>query len=704
MSTSDINQLDANQRAQAAAWLADQISSAPEFFQPVLALMLTSLRTGQVSKHQLNVFSRQLSRALGIIPKSEKRRSGNPLGALKAGVTRKARSERERIEQQRDRSNTLVDWHEALRLRHLATSNRLNKKLRNMADNSIQNAPEEPSLDISVDDIELTEEQKAESAAYAASVVDRLESGDGPETALQSTTETLMNASVVTANDETIYLEAQLPEGVSERDVVKTMSETRARYDFSLEVTRVELEVEKKVVVNEDGSRQVFSASTSDFGPPRFRVTWNALATLAVLIGQFAMPFNRLATMLSTTSKRFTAGGLSRMAHYVAQRLLPVYLVLADELSESAVLAGDDTPCRVVEVSSYFSSTQSKKKQREPPPWAMYRTTREAEVTYARYLEMAEILLKLRVEGDREAKKSPLEEPPLSLLIGRELDFESPRRDGKGGKRSLNTTVVTGRSIADDPRSMIVFYRSHLGSLGNLLEMLLQRRSAAARKLVVQSDLSTTNLVTDPELTKRFEIESCGCMSHARRPFALYEDQDPTNTSFMLHLFKGLALHERLLDEHGRNRQNVLAVRRADSRALWDEIKKLAASMTERWTKETPLGQAARYIITHFKKLTAYLENPAVEASNNLRERMLRTEKLIEKSSMFRRTIEGRAVLDILRTILQTAVAAGVPPQEYLIHLMRTDPDEVATHPERHTPRAWAAQLDEESSQSRAAS
>jgi hypothetical protein len=69
---------------------------------------------------------------------------------------------------------------------------------------------------------------------------------------------------------------------------------------------------------------------------------------------------------------------------------------------------------------------------------------------------------------------------------------------------------------------------------------------------------------------------------------------------------------------------------------------------------------------------------------------MLRTEKLIENSSMFRRSLEGRFVLDIIRTVLQTAVAGGVPVHEYLMSVLRADPDEVTNHPERFTPLAWA--------------
>jgi hypothetical protein len=365
-------------------------------------------------------------------------------------------------------------------------------------------------------------------------------------------------------------------------------------------------------------------------------------------------------------------------------------LELSDQVADSAILAGDDTSCRVVEVSSYLSQKPSGS-ERGRPPWAAYRNAEGAEQTYGVVSKMKEELLARREEGDREAKGTRLKEPSLSLLVGRELDFESPRRDGQGPKQSLNTTVLTGRSANDDPRSTIVLYRSHLGSLGNLLEMILRKRKASARELWVQSDLSTTNLVVDPQLTSRFNIQQAGCTAHARRPFAQYEDQDPIWAPYVLVLFKGLAMHEDSLNRVGRNFKNVLAVRDNSSRRLWEKLKAVMEKLVKVWTKATPIGAGARYILKHYDKLTAYLRNPRLDATNNLRERLLRTEKLIEKSSMFRKTIEGRAVLDILRTILQTAVAAGVPAQEYLVDVMRADPDAVAEHPERYTPLAWSA-------------
>jgi hypothetical protein len=69
---------------------------------------------------------------------------------------------------------------------------------------------------------------------------------------------------------------------------------------------------------------------------------------------------------------------------------------------------------------------------------------------------------------------------------------------------------------------------------------------------------------------------------------------------------------------------------------------------------------------------------------------MLRMEKLIENCSLFRTTLEGRFALDIMRSVLQTAIAARVPLQQYLLAVLRAPPDEVATHPQRFTPCAWA--------------
>jgi hypothetical protein len=657
----------------------------------------------------------KLLRAMGLLASSEKRSSGRPLDGLPKEPWKSARNRRTTIQEKLERSKRLSVWHGELQERHVVNCERLRtlrEQLRGQPDrnspDSGQDMPGEDKEgmamdtpeDTPVDQIELTDEQRAKAQAEAQLFVDHLSLGDGIDKALEPVHETLMPTGAVLHAEQKISLSAQVPDELADAQVVKTLHDVRERYDFSMTVTRIELDVEKKVVVTKDGERRVLAASTSEFGPPRFTVTWSALATLAVMVGQFAVPLNRLAKMLSVAGKLFTAATLGRMVHYVARRLVPVYLQLKDELADSEILAGDDTSCRVLEVSRYFKqlgeSTEppnKRGKSKKPKaPWRHFDTPELAEASYKRCLDRRKARIERREQGDRKAIRTQDEEPSLGVLIGRELQFEHPLKNRDGSKRSFNTSVLTGRSVAEDPRSLIVLYRSHLGAVGNLLTSLLCIRNPLARDVLVQTDLSTTNLVTSPEVASRFNIRLAGCSAHARRDFAVYEHEDPAHCGFMLHMFKGLALHEQRLDVHGRNYDNVLAVRGSESRALWQQIKALAETMSEKWSKGTKLGRAARYILNHFAQLTIYLNDARLAATNNLRERLLRMEKLIQKGSLFRVSLEGRFALDIIRTILQTAVAADAPVHAYLMAVLRADPEEVATHPERFTPYAWMSQ------------
>lgn len=649
---------------------------------------------GDSQRRALETAVRELRRALRITPSSEKRSSGRPLDGLPKDAT--AKSEREVLEEQLDRGDRLSDWHRKLKKRHDRERKRLRERLARMsADKGSKGLPPEEEED----DYEPTEEERAADKAADRRFTDHLQEGGGRDPAMTPARETLMPGGGALLREEQVYLPAKIPEDLAGAPVAKTWSEWRERYDFSVAVTRIELEVQKKIVVDHDGERVVLTSPTTEYGPARYAVTWGGLATLAELAAQMALPFNRLAKLLSTPEKKFTAAGLSRMLHYVAQRFAGVYLTLAEQLADSDYLGGDDTSARVLEVSTYFEKLRSKEKgaaagadpgERGEPPWSDYRTPAAAEESLRRCEEARRVRVRRREEGDRTAKRTREEEPTLGMRIGRRFPFESSLRNGDGPKQALHTTVITGRAEAADPRSLIVFYRSHLGSFGNLVESLLESRDHARRELVLQGDLSTSNLVTSKELRARFDIRAIGCTAHARRPFALWRDQDPV-CEHLLHLFLGLAIHEDQLDVFGRNPKNVLAVRQNESREMWNDILDLAKEMAEAWSKATSVGAAARYVINHFDELTAYLDDPRLEPTNSLRERMLRTEKLIEGSSMFRSTLEGRFVLDVVRTILQTAVAAGVPAHEYLVSVLSTNEAEVERHPERYTPRAWAA-------------
>ena len=686
-------ELNADQCRELLAWMEAIREGCPAVARDFLDLHRTYLAAGQGDplRRRLEAAYRELRRALRLTPSSEKRRtSGSPLAGLPGEDGLPAKSERERLEAQAARSDQLADWHRGLEKRHDERAVRAKKRLATMPEEKLDAARESEELP-SLKEIGLTEKQQAECKAAGKRFVAHLSEGNGADPALRSVTETLMPGNAVVVEEEQAFVPAVIPEDLAEAQVKKTLHDPRVRYEFSVTVRRIALDVEKKVLVDKAGERHVVTGSTSAYGPPRFAVTWDALATLAALVGQFALPLNRLGTLLSTPQKRFSAGALGRMLHYVAQRLAPIYLELASQLSNSDYLAGDDTSCRVLEVSSWFEKLRADPAaaKDEKPPWAGYATPSDARKSLQRCEERRRARLRRREDGDRSAVRTGEETPSLAMLIGERFPFESKRRNGDGPKEAMHTTVVTGRSVADDPASLVVFYRSHLGSCGNLFETLLERRDRKRRGVVLQGDLSSSNRVVAKGLLGHFKVRFIGCSAHARRPFALYEDDDPVMCGAMLHAFTGLAIHEDQLDVWGRNEKNVLAVRGAESREQWTRILDYANTMTLQWSKGTTLGAAARYVINHFEELTAYLDDPRLEPSNTLRERMLRTEKLIEGSALFRKSLEGRFVLDVVRTILQTAVAAGAPAHEYLVSVLRTSEDEIAEHPERFTPRAW---------------
>jgi hypothetical protein len=646
--------LSTEERQKLHEWLLVQGDGLPDYVRTALQQHEALVEALSGNTRKLSHTLLTLRRALGIIPSSERRRSKDPLGALGHCKGRPPANEREKLQMQVARGQVLADWHEKLQNRH-------RKKV---ADAKVKL--------MKVEDIPLSPEEESQIAASQARFVANLKSGgDEPELALQSPQEALMRGAQVQVIEE-LQLVSAAYDPKEDGKLLKTFVEERTRYDFSLSLRRLDLQIEKHVVLDSTGERRILSASTADIGPPRYAVTWEFLAYMTILVVQYAMPMNRLANLLSTKEKRFSASMLSRLLRYVAQRFVPIYFELLDGLAECDILMGDDTTTRVVEVQRYFSELATNPENE--PPWASYRHQSQARAT--------------------------LEQDPncgLGAELASELGFEFARRSRSGHKTQFHTTTLAGKSLANDPRSQIVLYRSHLGSFGNLLEMLLQKRQAHNKNLIIQSDLATVNLIVSPKLLGRFAIRYAGCAAHARRPFSSHEHEDSDSCSYMLHLFKGLFIYEHNLDLQGRNRKNVLAVRQDHCQKLWEEIRNLAQEIQLRWSPETKLGEGAGYIIRNYEKLTAYLHEPRLSPSNNFSERMLRLEKLIEASSMFRRSLEGRFALDIMRSVLQTAIAAGVALDDYILDVLRISPVTLAATSEQWTPFAYAKRVENNS-------
>ena len=436
------------------------------------------------------------------------------------------------------------------------------------------------------------------------------------------------------------------------------------RVDLEVRITKLDLRVES---LTDPTTGRHARANLDHVGPAGFQLTWKAMANLIKMVVGFAIPINRVALMLG--SPHFTPAKIYRVLEFAARLALPIYLYLAEALAEASILSGDDSPTRVIVTS-------------DPPPKPD--TARTSEKVISR-----------------------VKPPPLHKLVDVALGWQQPLAKGDGVKTRLNISLIMGKTVATEPSSTIAFFRTHFGDVGNVLTKILEHRKPSAGSVIIQGDLSSANMPS-PKIREKFAVKMVGCAAHARRPFWRWREDDQELCYYMLRCFLVLAEIEEMIDQRGRTKETTLELRRKYGRWVWDAIRNRAtAAMTGvsptpgclprihetepfRWPPDSKLYKACAYIVKNFAELTAYLEDPRLEITNNRRERGLRAEQAMLVSSKFRRTRNGRAVLDILRTINATCTMAKIDIGEYLQHLYVARGD-LEANPHLYTPFALAA-------------
>jgi len=168
----------------------------------------------------------------------------------------------------------------------------------------------------------------------------------------------------------------------------------------------------------------------------------------------------------------------------------------------------------------------------------------------------------------------------------------------------------------------------------------------------------------------------------------------------MLSAFLELERIEDRIDELGRTGTRILRYRNRYARKVWAAIRKRCEAVLKGetlyghyWPKTSELYIACQYIVKNYGALTRYLDDPRLPSNNNLSERVLRWDKIMEDASKFRMTEVGRIHVDILRTIVHTCSAAGVELKDYLLFIFNNRDAVVAT-PRLYTPYAYALSLD----------
>lgn len=248
--------------------------------------------------------------------------------------------------------------------------------------------------------------------------------------------------------------------------------------------------------------------------------------------------------------------------------------------------------------------------------------------------------------------------------------------DKKGsGRRGLFTSGIVSTS---EGRRIALFFtgRKHAGE--NLADV-LRRRVAELEAPIQMCDALSRNLPL------KLETIVANCMAHARRKFVDVVDDFPQECRHVLEALRVIYHNDAVAREQELSPEARLQLHQAESGPVMEELHDwLTRQFDERLVEpNSGLGQAIRYLLKHWKKLTLFLRKAGAPLDNNICEQALKKAVLHRKAAMFYKTENGAQVGDRYMSLIHTCQLNGVNPFDYLTELQR-HADELAA-----SPRDW---------------
>src|SRR5271169_397856 len=185
-------------------------------------------------------------------------------------------------------------------------------------------------------------------------------------------------------------------------------------------------------------------------------------------------------------------------------------------------------------------------------------------------------------------------------------------------------------------------------------------------------------------------IREAACWVHARRPFFAMADIEenarrkaagkkeiplsPIAVEVVRRIDALFAIERSI---NGRSPEKRLAVRRAESRPLVDDLMTYMREQAARLSRGHDLAKAIQYMLKRWPAFTLFLDDGRVCMSNNAAERGLRGVALGRKSWLFCGSDRGGRRAADMYSLIVTAKMNGVDPQAWLADVL----SRIASHP-----------------------
>jgi transposase len=252
-------------------------------------------------------------------------------------------------------------------------------------------------------------------------------------------------------------------------------------------------------------------------------------------------------------------------------------------------------------------------------------------------------------------------------------------REVEEESQTSRTGLFTSGVVATRGGQRVALFFSGRQHAGENLQDVLKQRAAELGRPIQMCDALSRNL------PKELETIVANCLAHARRQFVDVVDRFPEPCRYVLEALKVVYRNDAIARRDGMSPQQRLEFHQAHSRQTMTDLHDwLQRQFDEKRVEpNSALGEAIRYMLKHWMKLTLFLRQGGAPLDNNLCERALKKAILHRKNALFFKTRNGARVGDMYMSLIHTCELNGANPFDYLTELLRH------TEQVRSNPAAW---------------
>lgn len=258
----------------------------------------------------------------------------------------------------------------------------------------------------------------------------------------------------------------------------------------------------------------------------------------------------------------------------------------------------------------------------------------------------------------RRAVHPPASDPPLPPA--RAADFAA-----SGDVSPDRTGIFTSGIVAEcDDHRIALFFTGHRHA-GENLGAVLANRTASLPPPIQMCDGLAHNVPRD------FAGIVSNCLAHARRGAVDVTPDFPEECRYVLETLRDVYAVDDQAKKLQLSPHDRLILHQTHSKPLMDGLHRWCRTQIDEHLVEpnSGLGDAIRYFLKRWDRLTRFLTVEGAPLDNSVVERALKRAILHRKGSLFYKTLNGAGVGDLFMSLIHTCDLNGVNPFQYLIAL-----------------------------------